>query len=176
MLNFANPSNPPINQFSNFFHAAIMTTPSVATTPKYRDLLAWARSHGATIPSTLLFLSEPYGHCRTTIPLPPGTHLFHIPHTLIITPAVATAALPQLKDAPVHERLCAFVAVERRAGGFWKEYLRSLPRWVRTPAYFGEDALETFKGTNLAFAWRDKVRVWEEEFKHAKGLVSGLEW
>ena len=47
---------------------------------------------------------------------------------------------------------------------------------MRTPAYFSEDALETFKGTNLAFAWRDKVRVWEGEFKHAKGLVSGLEW
>ena len=33
-----------------------------------------------------------------------------------------------------------------------------------------------FKGTNLAYAWKDKVRVWEEEFQHAKSLVPALEW
>ena len=154
----------------------MLTTAAVETTPKYRDLLGWARSHGAIIPSTLLFPSEPYGHCRTSVPIPKGTQLFHIPHKIIITPAIATAALPQLKDWPVHERVCAFLATERRKDGFWKEYLRSLPRKFRTPAYFEVDALEVFKGTNLAFAWRDKVAVWEAEYEHAVKVLPELEW
>lgn len=33
-----------------------------------------------------------------------------------------------------------------------------------------------FKGTNLAFAWKDKVAVWETEYKHANKVLPELEW
>lgn len=54
--------------------------------------------------------------------------------------------------------------------------MRSLPSRFQTPAYFEKDALEVFKGTNLAFAWKDKVTIWETEYKHANTVLPELEW
>ena len=143
---------------------------------KYSKLLSWARSNGAIIPETLIFLSEPYGHCRTTMPLTKGMALFHIPHNLVITPTLATCALPELKNTPVHARLCAFIALERNKGGFWRDYLNSLPESFSTPAYFGENELEILRGTNLFFGWRDQIDMWKNEFEDVKVVIKGIDW
>src|SRR5436305_9798126 len=88
---------------STFLFTATMSTKS----PGRCDLLlSWARSNGAIIPSTLLFAWFPYGHCRTTVPIAGGTHLFHIPYHLILTHRVALQSLPQLVETPVHAILC----------------------------------------------------------------------
>ena len=144
------------------------STVFVSMSHKYDKLLSWARSNGAIIPNSLTFPSSPYGHCRTTTPIDKGTHLFHIPHTILITPAVASSALPQLKDVCVHARMCAFIALERRKEGFWKDYLDSLPEGFSTPPYFGERELELLKGTNLSFAWRDRIDIWKKEFNEVQ--------
>ena len=143
---------------------------------KYDNLLSWARAHGAIIPDTLLFPSEPYGHCRTTVPIVAGTPLFHIPHNILLTPTVATTALPQLKDAPVHARMCAFIALERENNGFWKDYLDSLPKTFMTPPYFDEKELDVLRGTNLSFAWRDRIQVWKQEFEDVQPIIADLKW
>ena len=147
------------------------------TSPKYTNLLSWARSNGAIIPESLVFPSTPYGHCRTTIPIIAGTNLFHIPHKILLTPTVAAIALPQLHDVSAHTMLSAFIALEiGKDGGFWKKYLDSLPKEVRTPAYFDEVELGALRGTNLSFAWRDRIEVWEKEFKEAKAVLPDLKW
>jgi hypothetical protein len=150
-----------------------MTT---AESNKYDNLLSWARSNGAVIPENLIFLSKPYGHCRSTTSIPPGTQLFHIPHSLLITPAVASKALPQLNEHSVHARLCAFLGTERRKQGFWKGYLESLPEKFTTPAYFNEKELDILKGTNLFFACRDRIKAWKDEFNNVKKIVPDLNW
>jgi hypothetical protein len=143
---------------------------------KYDKLLSWARSNGAIIPNSLTFHSSPYGHCRTTTPIDKGTHLFHIPHTILITPAVASSAFPQLKDVCVHARMCAFIALERRRNGFWKDYLDALPERFSTPPYFGERELELLKGTNLSFAWRDRIDRWQKDFNEVRAIIGGIGW
>lgn len=154
-----------------------MTNESTTASPrKYDSLISWARSNGAVISENIIFPSEPYGYCQSTTPIPPGTQLFHIPHSLLITPAVATTALPQLKNYSVHTRLCSFLATERRDQGFWKDYLDSLPETFTTPAYFEEKELDVLKGTNLAFAYHDRIEAWKVEFDTVKDEVLGLTW
>jgi hypothetical protein len=154
-----------------------MTNSSTTTTStKYHNLLSWARSNGAVISENIIFPSEPYGHCQSTTPIPRGTQLFHIPHSLLITPAVATTALPQLNSYSVHARLCSFIATERRQQGFWKDYLDSLPEKFTTPAYFEEKELDVLNGTNLAFAYHDRIEAWKFEFEDVKDKVFGLTW
>lgn len=143
---------------------------------KYDKLLSWARSNGAIIPNSLTFHSSPYGHCRTTTPIDKGTHLFHIPHTILVTPAVASSEFPQLNDVCVHARMCAFIALERRRNGFWKDYLDALPERFSTPPYFGERELELLKGTNLSFAWRDRIDLWRKEFNQVRAIIGGIGW
>jgi hypothetical protein len=142
----------------------------------YERLLTWARSHGAIIPSSLVFLSTPYGYCQSTTPIATGTALFHIPHTLLITPSVADTALPQLHSLSVHARVCTFLALERRKHGFWKEYLDSLPQTFETPAYFTEEELNILRGTNLFFAWRDRIDLWKEEYHNVEKIISDINW
>jgi hypothetical protein len=153
-----------------------MTTPSSTTTSRYENLLSWARSNGAIVPDTLTFPSSPYGHCQSTIPIPAGTALFHIPHSLLITPAVADTALPQLHDLPVHARVCSFIALERQKHGFWREYLESLPKKVDTPAYFTEGELDVLKGTNLYFAWHDRINLWRDQFNNVQKIIAEINW
>lgn len=143
---------------------------------KYDKLLLWARFNGAIIPETLLFPSHPYGHCRTTIPIEPGTQLFHIPHKILLTPTVATTAFPQLQTVPVRARICAFIALERAKQGFWKEYFDSLPQEFSTPPYFNDEELELLRGTNLSFAWRGMIATWKTEFEQAKEVLPELQW
>jgi hypothetical protein len=154
-----------------------MTNESTTASPrKYDRLLSWARSNGAIISEKIIFPSEPYGHCQSISPIPTGTQLFHIPHSLLITPAVAITALPQLKSYPVHTRLCSFLATERRNQGFWKDYLDLLPEKFTTPAYFEEKELDVLKGTNLAYAYHDRIEAWKLEFENVKEKVFGLTW
>jgi N-lysine methyltransferase SETD6 len=148
----------------------------MTTLNKHNKLVSWARSHGAVIPDTLIFPSSPYGHCLTTAPIPQGTRLFEIPHSLIITPDLATNALPSLKHAPVHARMCAFIALERTKKGFWKDYFETLPTQFTTPPYFNEDELGVLEGTNLSFAWKDRVTTWKQEFQRTKVHINNLEW
>src|SRR5579859_3867514 len=150
-----------------------MTTVS-SPTSTYDNLLSWARSNGAIIPSTLTFLSTPYGHCQSTVPIPAGTSLFHIPHSLLITPRAADTALPQLNTLPVHARVCAFIALERRKDGFWKDYLRSLPEKFETPAYFSQGELDVLKGTNLFYAWHDRINLWKQEFENVRKIIQDI--
>jgi hypothetical protein len=150
-----------------------MTGPSLS---KYTNLLTWARSNGAVIPSSLIFSAEPYGHCRSSEPIPAGTALFHIPHSLVITPAVATAAIPQLEEVAGHVRICTFLAEQRGRNGFWKEYLETLPEKFYTPPYFNDRELEYLKGTNLWFAWRDRMELWKREYESIRDIVPTVEW
>lgn len=143
---------------------------------KYNKLLLWARSNGATIPDTLLLLSEPHGHIRTTVPIEPGTPLFHVPHALFITSDVAAKALPQLKGCSVHARMCAFIALERHKDGFWRDYLDSLPTTFTTPGYFTPQEFEALEGTNLGSAWNQRKYEWEEELEYINNHFPGLNW
>ena len=151
-----------------------MSTPSPPS--PYEALLSWARSHGAIIPETVLFLSTPYGYCQSTVPIPAGTALFHIPHSLLITPSVADHALPELHLLPVHARVCAFIALERRKDGFWKAYFEALPEKFDTPAWFTEEERLLLKGTNLFFAWRERVEIWREEFSDVCKIIPDINW
>jgi hypothetical protein len=151
-----------------------MSTPSPPS--PYEALLSWARSHGAIIPETVLFLSTPYGHCQSTVPISAGTALFRIPHSLLITPSVADHALPELHLLPVHARVCAFIALERRKGGFWKAYFEALPEKFDTPAWFTEEERLLLKGTNLFFAWRERVEIWREEFSDVCNIIPDINW
>ena len=168
------------NISKTFFYYGILSQYSTLTkscmSNKYEKLLSWARSHGAVIPDTLIFPSEPYGHCRTIVPIERGTQLFHIPHNIILTPAVATTALPQLCNVSVHAMMCCFIALERDKEGFWKDYLDSLPRSFSTPPYFDEKELDVLKGTNLSFAWRDCIQIWKNEYEDVKCILETLEW
>jgi hypothetical protein len=104
----------------------------------YTHLVAWATSHGAIVPSSLSLRSSPDtgGSIHTSVAIPAGTQLFHIPPALVITPAKARAALLELADDSfsVHQRMCAFIALERhKEDSFWAPYLNALPKRIKTP-------------------------------------------
>ena len=168
---------PENEQTKSYIGPSIQESPQTnLSCTKYDKLVSWARCHGAIIPETLIFPVEPNGHCRTTVSVVPGTQLFHIPHSILMTPLAARTALLKLRDVPVHELMCTFIALERRKDGFWKDYLDSLPQEFTTPPYFTERELQVLKGTNLSFAWRDRITQWKEEFDHAKSLTNDLKW
>jgi len=146
------------------------------TSAKYDNLVSWARSNGAIIPETLIFPSEPYGHCRTTATVPQGTQLFHLPHKIIITPEVARRKFPPLRFENVHIQLCTFIASQRRKEGFWKDYFDSLPERFTTPLYFSPEELKVLEGTNLAYAWKDVKNIWKKEWERASIIVDHLPW
>ena len=144
---------------------------------KYDSLVSWARCNGAIIPESLSFPSKPQGHCITTSSIEKSTQVFHIPHEILITPARATAALPALENSSVHERMCAFIALEKRKeDGFWKAYFDAVPETFTTPSYFTKEEVAGLKGTNLFYAWRDRVDVWKDEFERVNALIPELNW
>jgi hypothetical protein len=55
-------------------------------------------------------------------------------------------------------------------------YLESLPERFDTPAYFNEGELEVLRGTNLGFAWKDRVDIWRREYNDVKVVIPGVEW
>ena len=148
----------------------------ITSSLNYVPLLKWARSNGAIIPESLSFPQSPQGHCRTSVSVPKGTRLFHIPHNIIITRTVAIYALPQLLNQSIHAQICGFLAHQRRKEGFWKPYLDSLPEKFETPAYFQENELKVLEGTNLSLAWRERVNAWMSEFEKVNALVEGVTW
>jgi hypothetical protein len=94
----------------------------------------------------------------------------------LITPAVASKALPEATQVPAHARVCAFLGVYRRREGFWKEYLESLPETFSTPPYFDEKEMEILRGTNLYFAWLDRINLWKTEYENVKTFIPELQW
>jgi hypothetical protein len=51
-----------------------------------------------------------------------------------------------------------------------------LPETFDTPADFGQEELETLRGTNLSFAWRDRVDIWRREYEDVKVVVPEVNW
>jgi hypothetical protein len=169
--------------FEKFSHAKIgeMITVTCSMSTAHGDLVAWATSHGAIVPSTLDFPSSPHsGSCiQTSVAVPAGTPLFHIPPALVINPAKARVALPDLDDDSfsTHQRMCTFIALERRkADGFWRPYFAAVPETFRTPAYFTGEELKVLEGTNLEYAWMDRVKAWKEEFESVQSVIPDIQW
>lgn len=73
--------------------------------------------------------------------------------------------------------MCAFIALEKRKeDGFWAGYFRAVPGAFGTPGYFSGQEWDVLRGTNLEFAWRDRERVWRDEFEHVKSVIPDLQW
>lgn len=54
--------------------------------------------------------------------------------------------------------------------------MTALPERFETPAYFSEGELNVLRGTNLFFAWHDRINLWKEEFEKVRNIIPDINW
>ena len=150
----------------------------MATTPLTEALETWLRSHGAYIhPSIRIVSSKEAGiHARATAPIPPGTTIISMPHSLALSPlnALVDDSFPVFRKQKHRfkvEAIGFFYLMSQyinREESFWKPYLDALPSpesEMTQPLFFEElENVAWLQGTDVWFTNLSRVEVYEEYY------------
>jgi hypothetical protein len=143
----------------------------------FDELLRWCREHGAVIAESLRIVSTPNeGYVLvSTSDIPAREPVFQIPHSICITPTVATTAIPTLDALPATAQIAAFLAVEKHKKGPWAAYLDTLPREISTPLCFSPEEVDVLRGTNLYYSLPERIQLHRKEYKQITRILQ-VEW